>query len=128
MSALMTMIPFGKRERRLPTVLSFEEVDTLLQCTPNQKHRTFFMTLYAAGLRLSEASALRIADIDSHRMQLNIAKGKGKKQRLVPLSPRLLTAMREYWKEYRPTHYLFPGKTTDRPYAATSIVSNERVP
>ncbi len=52
---------------------------------------------------------------------LNIANGKGKKQRLVPLSPRLLTAMRVYWKEYRPADYLFPGKTSDRPYAATSI-------
>ena len=68
------------------------------------------MTLYAAGLRLSEAAQLRIPDIGSQRMQLNIASGKGNKQRLVPLSPRLLTALRVYWKAYRPTDYLFPGQ------------------
>lgn len=117
----VTMIPFGKRPRRLPTVLSVEEVDALLSCTPNRKHRTFLMTLYACGLRLSEAAALTIPDIDSHRMQLRVAKGKGNKQRLVPLSPRLLSELRSYWKEYRPSQYLFPGKTADRPYASTSI-------
>jgi site-specific recombinase XerD len=117
----VTMIPFGKRPRRLPTVLSVEEVDALLKCTPNLKQRTFLMTLYAAGLRLSEAAALQIADIDSSRMQLRVARGKGNKQRLLPLSPRLLTELRTYWKEYRPARYLFPGKTADRPYASTSI-------
>ncbi|MCO6456243.1 MAG: tyrosine-type recombinase/integrase [Pirellulaceae bacterium] len=115
------MVPFAKRPRRLPTVPSFEEVEALLQCTPNLKQRTFLMTLYAAGLRFSEAAELRIRDIDSQRTQLNIARGKGCKQRLVPLSPRLLQALRLYWKEYRPSDYLFPGKTPDRPYAGTSI-------
>ncbi len=115
------MIPFGKRPRRLPTVLSVEEVDALLSCTPNLKHRTFLMTLYATGLRLSEGAALQISDIDSHRMQLRVLRGKGNKERLVPLSPRLLTELRTYWKEYRPTQCLFPGKTADRPYAPTSI-------
>jgi len=117
----ITSIPFGKRPRRLPTVLAVEEVDALLQCTKNLKQRTFLMTLYSGGLRLSEAADLQIAHIDSARMQLNVAAGKGNKQRLVPLSPRLLAELRTYWKQYRPTHYLFPGKTPDRPYAATSI-------
>jgi site-specific recombinase XerD len=117
----VAMIPFGKRPRRLPTVLAFEEVEELLRCTKNLKQRTFLMTLYSGGLRLSEAAVLQLADVDSRRMQLNVASGKGSKQRLVPLSPRLLTALRTYWKEYRPTQYLFPGKTPDRPYAATSI-------
>lgn len=117
----VAMIPFGKRPRRLPTVLSVEEVDDLLQCTPNQKHRAFLMTLYAAGLRLGEAANLHIPDIDSQRMQLCVARGKGNKQRLVPFSPRLLAELRTYWKAYRPTQYLFPGKTPDRPYASTSI-------
>jgi len=117
----VTMVPFAKRPRRLPTVLSFEEVEALLQCTPNLKQRTFLTTLYAAGLRLSEAAQLRIPDIDSRRMQLNIARGKGCKQRLVPLSPRLLQELRQYWREHRPSDYLFPGKTPDRPYAGTSI-------
>jgi site-specific recombinase XerD len=117
----VAMIPFGKRPRRLPTVLSVEEVDTLLSCTPNLKHRTFLMTLYAAGLRLSEAAALKIPDIDSQRMQLRVVRGKGNKQRLVPLSPRLLCELRTYWKQYRPSQCLFPGKTPNRPYASTSI-------
>ena len=67
----VAMIPFGKRPRRLPTVLAVEEVDALLQCTKSLKQRTFLMTLYSGGLRLSEAAALRLADIDSSRMQLN---------------------------------------------------------
>jgi site-specific recombinase XerD len=117
----VTMIPFGKRPRRLPTVLGVEEVDALLKCTPNLKHRTFLMTLYACGLRLAEAAALHVADIDSSRMQLRVARGKGNKKRLVPLSPRLLAELRTYWKTYRPARYLFPGKTPDRPYAPTSI-------
>jgi len=117
----VVMIPFGKRAKKLPTVLSGQEVSELLQCTPNLKHRTFFITLYAAGLRLSEAASLRISDIDSQRMQLNIQSGKGNKQRRVPLSPRLLEALRVYWKQYRPTHLLFPGKTPEKRYAGTSI-------
>jgi len=117
----VVMIPFGKRAKKLPTVLSGQEVSSLLQCTPNLKHRTFFITLYAAGLRLSEAANLRISDIDSQRMQLNIQSGKGKKQRQVPLSPRLLEALRVYWKQYQPQQLLFPGKTPEKPYAGTSI-------
>ena len=117
----VTMIPFGKRAKRLPTVLSDQEVADLLKCTPNLKHRTFFITLYAAGLRLSEAANLKATDIDSQRMQINIQSGKGKKQRLVPLSPRLLAALREYWKAYRPPQLLFPGNRPDKPYAGTSI-------
>lgn len=117
----VVMIPFGKRAKLLPTVLSDQEVVALFQCTPNLKHRTLFILLYAAGLRLSEACHLRVIDIDSQRMQLNIQCGKGKKQRVVPLSPRLLTALREYWKEYRPTQLLFPGSRPDKPYAGTTI-------
>ena len=117
----VAMIPFGKRPKTLPTVLSNQEVEKLLQCTPNRKQRTLLMTLYAAGLRLAEATHLKIPDIDSQRMQVNVAHGKGARQRLVPLSPRLLEALREYWRQYRPTDYLFPGKTLDRPYASSSI-------
>ena len=106
----VTMIPFGKKAKTLPTVLSDQEVADLLQCTTNLKHRTFFMTLYAGGLRLSEAANLKITDIDSQRMQLNIQSGKGRKQRQVPLSPRLLKALREYWKVYRTTALLLPGQ------------------
>ena len=117
----VTMVPFGKRPKTLPTVLSRHEVDRLLQCTPNLKHRTFLMVLYSAGLRFSEAAHLKIPDIDSDRMLIRVACGKGKKERLVPLSPRLLKELRIYWLKYKPTDYLFPGKRADKTYADTSI-------
>lgn len=123
----VVMMPFGRRAKKLPTVLSDNEVAKLLACTRNLKHRTFFTTLYAAGLRLSEAANLTLADIDSQRMQLNIQSGKGRKQRQVPLSPRLLKELREYWKQYRPAKLLFPGNHPDKPYAGTSIQKTIKV-
>ena len=117
----VSMVPFGRKPKTLPAVLSGEEVTRLLSWVKSLKHRTFLLTLYAAGLRLSEAAALTIADIDSQRMQLRIASGKGAKERLVPLSPRLLEALRHYWKEVRSPKYLFPGKTFDVPLSPTTI-------
>lgn len=115
------MIPFGKRPRRLPEVLGAPEVDALLTCVKSLKHRTALLTLYAAGLRLSEATHLKISDIDSARMQLIIRSGKGQKDRRVPFSPRLLTSLREYWRTVRSPQYLFPGRTFDVPLSATTI-------
>ena len=115
------MIPFGKRPKKLPAVLGQQEVEQLLQCVAYPKHRTILLTLYAAGLRLSEALHLRIPDIDSQRMLLKVTHGKGAKQRLVPLSPRLLTTLREYWKLTRPTSYLFTGKNTEVPLSSTTV-------
>jgi site-specific recombinase XerD len=117
----VTMVPFGKRPKTLPVVLGRQEVDELLRCTKNHKQRTFLTTLYATGMRFSETAHLKIVDIDSQRMQIRITHGKGAKQRQVPLSPRLLHELREYWKEYKPTSLLFPGKTPESPYADTSI-------
>lgn len=117
----VTMIPFGKRPKKLPAVLGADEVDRLLQCVTCLKHRTLLLTLYAAGLRLSEGAALTIPDIDSKRMLLRIACGKGKKERLVPLSPRLLTALREYWKQVRSPVFLFPGSTFEARISSTTI-------
>ena len=115
------MIPFGKRPKNLPLVLGQEEAMRLIECAKNLKHRTVLLTLYAAGLRLSEATHLNIADVDSKRMQLRVTHGKGNKQRLVPLSPRLLEALREYWKQRRPPSYLFTGKTSELPLSSTTI-------
>ena len=117
----VTAVPFGKRPKKLPTVLSRQEVDSLIRCTSNLKHRTFLMTLYAAGMRFSEAAHLNVADIDSKRMLIRIASGKGRKERLVPLSPRLLKELRNYWRKYKPTDMLFPGKHPGKPYADTTI-------
>ena len=117
----VTMLPFGKRPKTLPVVLSHSEVESLLRCTANLKQRTFLMTLYGSGMRLAEAAHLKIPDIDSSRMQLRIGTAKGNKQRHVPLSPRLLQQLRVYWKAYRPANYLFPGKTADVPYQPATI-------
>ena len=102
-------------------MLARSEVDRLLQCTPNLKHRAFLSTLYACGMRFTEAAHLKIHDIDSSRMQVHITHGKGAKERLVPLSPRLLTTLRDYWKEYRPTDLLFPGKSASQTCADRTI-------
>ena len=117
----VTMVPFGKRPKRLPAVLAANEVDRLLQCVSSLKHRTLLLTLYAAGLRLRECATLTITDIDSQRMLLRIGCGKGNKERLVPMSPRLLHALREYWKQVRSTKYLFPGLSFDVPLNSTTI-------
>ena len=118
----VTMVPFGKRPKTLPVVLSRNEIEKLFQCTTNLKHQTFMMTLYSGGLRFSEAARLKVASIDSQRMMIHIACGKGQKDRFVPLSPRLLEQLRAYWIKYRPTgSLLFPGKTPEKPYADTSI-------
>ena len=118
----VTMVPFGKRPKTLPVVLSRHEIEKLFQCTTNLKHQTFMMTLYSGGLRFSEAARLKIIDIDSQRMMIRVACGKGRKDRFVPLSPRLLKQLRLYWIKYRPTgSLLFPGETPEKPYADTSI-------
>ncbi|MEZ6130376.1 MAG: tyrosine-type recombinase/integrase [Planctomycetaceae bacterium] len=93
----------------------------LIECTTNIKHRAFILTLYSAGLRLNEAAHLKIGDIDSKRMQMRVACGKGAKERRVPLSPRLLNELRAYWMKDRPSTYLFPGRTDDVPLAPTTI-------
>jgi integrase len=104
-----------------PEVLSGEEVSRLIACLSNIKHRTFLLTLCSAGLRLNEAAHVKIADIDSQRMQSRVACGKGAKERRVPLSPRLVVKLREYWKQYRSATYLFPERTRDVPLAPTTI-------
>ena len=108
-------IPGAKQPSTLPEVLSQEEVVRLLTVTTNRKHRALLMTTYAAGLRVSEVTQLKVSDIDSQRMCLRILQGKGQKDRYVPLSQRLLQELRAYWRRYRPTRWLFPGLFTDRP-------------
>ncbi len=114
-------IPFGKRPKKIPPVLGDDEVQRLLECVTNLKHRTVLLVCYAAGLRLSESTHLRIPNVDGQRMQIHITNGKGRKERLVPISPRLLLELREYWKQTRPSNYLFPGKTPDTPLSSTTI-------
>jgi integrase/recombinase XerD len=117
----ITHIPFPKRPRKLPVVLSVAEVGRLLGAVRNLKHRTVLETMYAAGPRVSEALNLRISDIDSERMALRIEQGKGRKDRYVTLSPTLLGKLREYWKVYQPPDFLFPGKSPERPLSLGAI-------
>ena len=102
-------IPMPKRPLKLPIVLSPEEVVRFLACVASTKHRAILTTIYASGLRVSEAVALTPADIDSSRMVLRVDQGKGRKDRYVMLSPRLLEVLRDYWRVERPRPWLFPG-------------------
>ena len=104
-------IPYPKQPRKLPVVASPEEVLHFLDCAPGLKHRAILTACYAAGLRVSEAVSLRPADIDSRRQVIRIHQGKGRKDRYVMLSPRLLAVLRDYWRTFRPTsrQWLFPG-------------------
>ena len=102
-------VPGTKTPSKLPEILNHDELVRLFNVTVNRKHRALLMTAYAAGLRASELGRLKISDIDSQRMLLRIEQGKGNKDRYVPLSPRLLTELREYWRRVRPEHWLFPG-------------------
>ena len=115
------MISASERPARAAAVLSGEEVNKGLSCVKCHKHRVFLLVQYAAGMRLNEAAHLKLSDIDSARMQLRIGNGKGQKTRIVPMAPRLLTELREYWRVYRPSVYLFPGRTPDTPLQPTTI-------
>jgi len=101
---------YPRRPKRLPVVLSKQEVFGLFAAVRNLKHRTVLMTLYATGVRVSELPRLRIDDIDSKRMLIRVDQGKGKKDRYVPLLPSLLTTLRVYWRKYRPKGPLFPSQ------------------
>ncbi len=110
-AGLMVRIRCPKQPKRLPIVLSLslDEMARFFAAVIGIKHRAILMTAYAAGLRHSEVVALRVEDIDSHRMVIRVRQGKGRKDRCVMLSPRLLALLREYWKVARPTDWLFPG-------------------
>jgi site-specific recombinase XerD len=113
-------IPRPKRERRLPTVLSKEEVSRIIKVTTNLKHKTLIMLTYSAGLRVGEVLNLKLTDINSNRMQIMIRQAKGHKDRNVMLSELILKQLRIYWKEYRPAVYLFEGYKSHQPYSTRS--------
>jgi site-specific recombinase XerD len=113
-------VPAVKKPRRLPEILSREELKQLFLATANVKHRALLMTTYAAGLRVSEVVALRVCDIDSERMTLRVEQGKGQKDRYTLLSQRLLCELRHYWRVYRPKPWLFAGPDSQRPLTTRS--------
>lgn len=114
-------LPFQKRRRPLPSVLTEKEVSSLLEAEQNVKHRAILMTLYSGGLRLQEVIQLRPKDIDSAGMRIHIRDGKGGKARYVMLSFILLDTLRDYFKRYKPGKWLFYGRTPDEPINPRSV-------
>ena len=114
-------IPYAREPRKLPTGLSAEEVVRFLEAVSSLKSRVALTTAYAAGLRVSEVAALKVSDIESDRMVMRIENGKGGKQRYVMLSAPLLGVLRSYWRLARPSLFLFPGRTPDKPIEPTVL-------
>jgi len=116
-------LPYPQDRRRLPTVLSREEVARLIEAAGTLFRRTLLITLYATGMRRSELACLKVSDIDRQRMILRVVEGKGGKDRDLPLSPALLEALREYWRWRKPKTYLFPSRDPRRGPEQPFVVS-----
>jgi site-specific recombinase XerD len=114
-------IPYARPGKKLPVVPSPAELGRFFDAVLNLKHRTVLLTLYAAGLRLSEALSLCIDDIDGQRDLIRVRAGKGNKDRYTILSPTLREALRDYWRAYRPKTWLFPGQRSKGPLTAHTI-------
>jgi integrase/recombinase XerD len=117
---VLSELPFSRRPQQLPLILSREEVARILEAPTHLKSRALLMTIYAAGLRRTEAARLQVSDIDSARMTITI-KGKGQRDRVVMLSPVLLETLRQYWRYHKPKHWLFPGATPNQPISGNDI-------
>jgi integrase/recombinase XerD len=102
-------IPYPRSPKTLPVALTREEVQQFFRCTANVRDLTAFQILYGTGLRLLECLSLKITDINSKEMRIRVRHGKGDKERLALLSPQLLAVLRDYWRRFRPTDWLFPG-------------------
>lgn len=114
-------IPMPKKPFKLPVVLSPDEVTLFLASVGNLKHCTILMTIYAAGLRVSEATHLKVTDVDSQHMVIRVDQGKGNKDRYEMLSPRLLEALRSYWTVVRPKLWLFAGDIPGQPITREAV-------
>ena len=114
-------IPRPTRPMQLPKVLSKEEIAAIIKAIDNLKHKTMLMLAYGCGLRVSEVTALHINNIDGNRRLLFIKRSKGKKDRIISLSPALLIMLREYYKQYKPKKFLFEGMMPGTPYSVRSL-------
>lgn len=119
-------IPPRPRIKQLPRILAVDEVRALINATPNLKHQALLKTVYCAGLRVSEVVCLKLHHIESDptRMLIRVEQGKGQKDRYTVLTSDCLETLRDYWRVYRPKHWLFPGGKADRPL---SIRAAQRV-
>src|SRR5262249_21021956 len=118
---MIDFIPYPKKPKTLPVILSRDEVKALLLAPRHLKHRAILATLSATGVRVSELCQLRGTDIGSHRMVIRIRQGKGQRERLVMLSPALLPLLRRYWKLYQLTSWLFPGPRITEPITRAGV-------
>lgn len=119
---IMEPVPRARFARkRLPQVLSRDEVKALLNSVSNLKHKSILLTIYSGGLRVSEASRLRVSDIDSKRMLIRVNQGKGRKDRYTILSNANLKYLRAYYKAYRPETWLFNGWIKEKPIGIRTI-------
>jgi site-specific recombinase XerD len=118
---LVERTAFVREPRKLPVVLSPEEVARLLDAAPGPKYKAALSVAYGAGLRVSEVVALKIGDIDSKRMVIRVEQGKGRKDRYVMLSPHLLELLRAWWKAARPQGWLFPGRDPVQPMTTRQL-------
>jgi integrase/recombinase XerD len=118
---VVTFVRYGKRAKALPVVLAPEEVVQLFAAARPGVERVLLQTDYALGLRVSELVHLRVEDLESRRLVVHVHAGKGRKDRLVPLSPKLLEELRGYWRQYRPACWLFPGAKPGRHRSVASV-------
>ena len=114
-------IPRIKKEKKLPVVFSRQEVGDVLAAVSNLKHRAILTTIYSGGLRVSEATHLKVTDIDSQRMMIRVDQAKGNKDRYTLLAKMALLTLREYWMMYRPAGWLFPGILPGQPISVRSV-------
>jgi site-specific recombinase XerD len=112
---------FIREPRKLPVVLSPEEVARLLNAAPGLKYKAALSVAYGAGLRANEVISLKVCDIDSKRMLIRVEQGKGRKDRYVMLSPHLLALLRAWWKAARPQGWLFPGRDPAQPMTTRQL-------
>jgi integrase len=110
----------AERSKKLPAILSREEILRILSCVRAPHYRAFLLTAYSCGLRLQEALYLEVGDIDSDRMLIHVHRGKGAKDRMVPLPPQTLAVLREHWKSHRNPRLIFPVVGRGRKIAATT--------
>ena len=118
---------YQPKAQRRPVVLTLQEVSRLLAAVEPLKIRMLLTTMYACGLRVSEALRLEVRDIDSGRMMIHIRQSKGRKDRYVPLGNTLLSQLRDYWRTERPTRYLFPGTQGDKPCQVGTVRQELRI-
>lgn len=119
----MLYVPRVKKKSSLPTMLTSQEVRQIIDATSNLKHKAILSTIYSAGLRISEAAHLQVSDIHSSNMRIFIRDAKGNKDRYSILSTNNLLLLRQYWKAYRPNHWLFPGIPDTKSIAVRTIQS-----